>query len=151
MCRILFEWTLISLYYYIFLFRPIPAEEVVSIIIHVYVYLKIYKYKRNKQPIGPLTFKAFQQQNFIKNVNSQSLTNFGINFLVIFTMLSMLMAAKRMNETNPCELGNYPNYFFVYYNLLVVNGLLGMFSQILFFSQNKDFRTAFTDTMKDIF
>ncbi len=66
-------------------------------------------------------------------------------------MLSMLMAAKRMNETNPRELGDYPNYLFVYYNLLVVNGLLGMFSQILFFSQNKDFRTAFTDTMKDIF
>jgi len=63
----------------------------------------------------------------------------------------MLMAAKRMNETNPRELGDYPSYLFVYYNLLVVNGLLGMFSQILFFSQNKDFRTAFMDTMKDIF
>jgi hypothetical protein len=133
------------------LFRPNPAEEVVSLIIHVIVYSKIYKYKRSKQPIGPLTFSAFEQQNFVANINSQSLTNFGINFVFIFTMISMFMAAKKTNELNPQDLGNYPNYFFVYFNLLAANGILGIFVHILFFYQNKDLRKAFVDTIKDIF
>ncbi len=66
-------------------------------------------------------------------------------------MISMFMAAKKTNELNPQDLGNYPNYFFVYFNLLAANGILGIFVHILFFYQNKDLRKAFVDTIKDIF
>ncbi len=63
----------------------------------------------------------------------------------------MFMAAKKTNELNPQDLGTYPNYFFVYYNLLAVNGMLGIFVHMLFFYQNKDLREAFLETIKDIF
>jgi hypothetical protein len=63
----------------------------------------------------------------------------------------MAMALKRMNETNPQELGEYPNYFYVYYNQFVAPVLMGIFSHAIVFYQNKDLRKAFLAMLKDIF
>ena len=63
----------------------------------------------------------------------------------------MAMALKRMNETNPQELGEYPNYFFVFYNQFVAPVLMGIFSHAIVFYHNKGLRKAFLAIFKDIF
>jgi hypothetical protein len=132
------------------MFRSYPIEEVLSILIHIFVYSKIYKYKHKTHPIGPVTFSSLQQQNIIAKINSQSLTSFGINSLIIFTLISMSLASKRNNETNPKELGYYPNYMFVYYNQLVAPGIIGILFVILVFYRNTGLRKAFRESMTNI-
>jgi hypothetical protein len=63
----------------------------------------------------------------------------------------MAMALKRTNETNPQELGEYPNYFYVYYNQFVAPVLMGIFSHAIVFYQNKGLRKAFLAMLKDVF
>ena len=133
------------------IYRSYPVEEVLSILIHIFVYSKIYKYNNRTHPIGPVTFSSLQQQNLIANINSQSLTNFGINSLIIFTLISMTLASKRNNETNPKELGDYPNYMFLYYNLLLAPGIIGILFLFLVFHQNTGLRKTFFDSVKDTF
>ena len=126
-------------------------EEVLSILIHVFVYSKIWKFKNSKQAIGPATFSSFQHQKLISSINSQSLTSFGINSLIIFTLISITLASKRNNEINPKELGDFPNYFFVYYNLLGAPGIIGILFVILVFQRNKHLKKSFIDTVKNTF
>jgi hypothetical protein len=131
--------------------RVFPGEEVLSVLIHSFVYANIHKYKKSKQPIGPITFSVLQQQNFIERINSKSLTGFGINFLLHFTLFSMAVTATKINQTNPKELGDYPNYFFIYYYQLFAPGALGILFIILVFHRNPSLKKAFQESMKDIY
>jgi hypothetical protein len=63
----------------------------------------------------------------------------------------MTLASKRNNETNPKELGDYPNYMFLYYNLLLAPGIIGILFLFLVFHQNTGLRKTFFDSVKDTF
>jgi hypothetical protein len=141
---------MITLFFNI-IYRSSPVEEVLSILIHIFVYSKIYKYNNRTHPIGPVTFSSLQQQNLIANINSQSLTSFGINSLIIFTLISMTLASKRNNETIPKDLGDYPNYMLLYYNLLLAPGIIGILFLFLVVHQNTGLRKTFFDSVKETF
>ena len=63
----------------------------------------------------------------------------------------MTLASKRNNETNPKELGDFPNYFFVYYNLLGAPGIIGILFVILVFHRNQGLKKSFVDAVTNTF
>jgi hypothetical protein len=76
------------------------------------------------------------------------LTGLGINSLIIFILITM---ALKINEINPKELGDFPNYFLVYYNLLVAPGTLGILFVILVFFRNPGMRKVYRESVIDTF
>jgi hypothetical protein len=132
-------------------FRAYPVEEVLSVVIHVTVYAKIYKYKNSQQPIGPVTFSVMQHQNLIEKISFKSLTGFGINLMIMITLFGIFLTSTKINKINPKELGDYPNYLLVYYNQLFGPGASGILFIILVFYRNPSLRKAFQESVKDLY
>ena len=66
--------------------RIYGVVEIGSIILHLVVYAKIYRYKRQGLDAKPVNI--FQNNPILKNTESQSLLGVGINIILIVVLTS---------------------------------------------------------------
>ena len=120
-------------------YRSYAVVEMTSILIHVVVYLKIYKYK-TRRTVGPESHKDHIQTKFLSNLDSQSLIGIGLNLLIIITFLSTTFVATQLIKGKPKDIDKYPNYLFIYYTSLIAPGTIAILSVVLTFKRNKHLR-----------
>ena len=113
--------------------------EIISILIHTVVYLRIYKYKK-RRTVGPESHKDHIQTKFLSNLDSQSLIGIGLNLLIIITFLSTTFAATQLMKGQPKNIDKYPNNLFIYYTSLIAPGTIAILSVVLTFKRNKHLR-----------
>jgi hypothetical protein len=101
-----------------FLIRIYGIVEILSIIIHALVYLKIYLYKKKEKQQYQQN-EAHQENSKIK-IDSESLTSFGINVLIILCLGSTTIAARRTGNVEPVMLNDESYSFSIYYNNFIV-------------------------------
>ena len=124
-------------------------EVVVSVLLHIFAYGRLFIYKKNRSEIGPQTFGTFQQKSILSNINSQSLTTFGMNALIMTALVTQLLSSMKMNSTRLEDISKYPNYMFVYYNILISPGLIGTLFVFFVFKRNKAIRKTVFGCMKN--
>ena len=104
--------------------------EVISIILHIIIYLRISVYKR-------------KNQNLTVNSDKQSMFTYFYNIFGIAVLCSLIFIMKRTENSPTSQLISYPNYIQFYYINLVVPSLF-IFIVIVSFFKNKNLRRAVT-------
>ena len=123
--------------------------EIISILIHAVVYLRIHKYKK-RRTVGPENHKAYTQTKLLSNLDSQSLLGIGINLLMIITFASTTLIATHLAKGKPEDIDKYPNYLYVYYNSLIAPGTIGILFVSLIFKRNKHLRKTIWEEVTNI-
>jgi hypothetical protein len=124
--------------------------ELVSIILHVIAYAKIYLYRRKiLNSVGPQTFKDFQETNSWLKIDSQSLIGNGMNFLIFFNFALNTLSASKVTNGKPEDFNKFPYNLFIYYQYLTSPGLFGLLFVISMFNRNKNLRKTICNEIKD--
>ena len=112
--------------------------EIGSALLHIVLHLKIFLHKR-KRPLDYVFGAKF---------DAQSLFSFGINFILISTLMATTIFGPKLNLEKLKHLSIYPNYLTLYYNGLIAPGIIGTISVFLIFYRNDKLRKA---VFKEIF
>ncbi len=111
--------------------RRYNIVEICSLAIHLYVYTRVYLYKRTK-PDLPATFASYMRINFLANIESQSFTTFATNVLSILGLGFTSYMVVYLNKLKPRQLLEYPHYLIIYFRSLIAPHI-GTICAFLFF------------------
>jgi hypothetical protein len=104
---------------------------IMSVVLNIFVYLKIYSYKQ--KPTGlTLSRSCVAKSVVLKEIEEQSLSSFAaILFGILMTALSFANSLK-LNNVIILNFNTYPNYFFAYFRSFVTPALTLILVMILF-------------------
>ncbi len=93
-----------------FLFR------LVSFLIHVLLGLRILVFKiQGKKQINPVSSNiAWTKDVMVSMIENQSLTDLTTSFCVIAIFILSMLPANMVNEMDPVEASQFPNYLYIY-------------------------------------
>ena len=75
--------------------------EILSVLLHIFVYAKIYFYKKNHPESGGPPQTSFIQTSSISSLDSETLSSLGLNLLIIVSLGSTTIVARRMSKMKP--------------------------------------------------
>jgi hypothetical protein len=130
--------------------RSYGVLEIASALIHVLVFLAIYRFNNSKKQVGPQTFVSFQKLSALLKIDSQSLFSFSLNMFCIFILASTTIFGPKLSKEKLEKINIFPNYLTVYYNALIAPGLISAISIILVYSRNKNLRKTIFHEVKNV-
>ena len=90
--------------------------EILSLVIQMLIYIRICLFKRRmQQTIGPLSHSQHQNNIFISNLESESLTTFATNIIFVFVMAFGSVFIVIINFKSCEDFLSYPKFIVVYY------------------------------------
>ena len=103
--------------------------EIGSALLHIIVHLKIFLHKRKRD-----------DDVIAAKFDAKSLFSFGINLILISTLMATTILGPKLNPEKLKHLSIYPNYLTLYYNGLIAPGIIGTISVFLIFYRNDRLR-----------
>ena len=110
--------------------------ELVSLLLHIFVYVKIRRYKR-KVSVGPETRNLFRKGLVLVDIESNTLATFAINLFSISALCLTAINVVVSNRLDPKTLNEYPNHFFIYYAFLISPTVFSAITVSLYYFSNK--------------
>ena len=113
-----------------------PVTELLTIFLHIAIYLKIYLFKKK------------EKSAVVKYVNTKSMTNFKIDYFVNIYLLTTALNMLKLSTTRPEDLHKYPNYLFVYYRSLAMPGVGILLLCSMYFTRHSSLRRLVSEEFK---
>jgi len=76
----------------------------------------------------------------VSMIENQSLTDLTTSFCVIAIFILSMLPANIVNEMDPVETSQFPNYLYIYFMHLVMPFLMAGLVIMIYFFHNKHFR-----------
>ena len=124
--------------------------KLTTIIIHVFVKIRIFVYKKTKKVIT--TEQSFTKQSknfFLKTFEKQYLSDFTVFTCFLIGSGIIIILIYKISKLEPYELNVYPNYLMIYWMNLVHVPLFSILLCLLFYYINDTMRKTMTREMKD--
>jgi hypothetical protein len=115
----------------------------------LFVYIKIYFYKKREQGNSHL-YNSFLTNVSLSNLDSEALSSFGINLLIIISLGSTTIIARKISNIEPQQINFYPFNCLVYYNNFIVPGIIPMLMVLLIFKRNKALRKSVANELQNV-
>jgi hypothetical protein len=136
--------------------KPITFNTVILIIkittllIHVFVNIKIFVYKGQRQVILPkLSYSEESKKHFLKAIEKQHLTNLTVFTCFLIGSGILFILIFKITNLEPYKLNEYPNYLMVYWMNLVHVPLFSILLCLLFYWKNDTMRHIIMREIKD--
>ena len=116
--------------------------EILSILLHAFVHIKIFLYKRkeNLVNVSGNQLSTSGPQSLAASIDSESLLSFGINLSIILCLASTTVAVKKIGDVSPEKYNVAPITYLIYYNNFIVPSIIPVLMSVLIFKRNKALR-----------
>ncbi len=118
--------------------------EILSIILHIFIYAKIQLYKRGGNGL------ELETANSASKLDAESLSSFGLNLLIIVSLGSTTVFASKLGNLDPEQINVHPNYLIIYYNNFFTPGFIGILMIIMVYKRNKNMRKSVYNEAKNL-
>ena len=125
--------------------------EILTILTIILIKLKIHFFRSN-QVEHEMTKRSIFLKNFsLEAINRSSMSSFTINLTGLLMMSTFIFVGLKLNQMNPTQLNEYPNYFYVYFNHLILPNLVGFIVAGLFYFKNPAMKESIVSELKNCF
>jgi len=123
-----------------------------TVIIHVFINIRIFIYKKTNKIIAIEENFTKQSKNyFMKTFEKQYLSHFLVFTCFLIGSGIMVALIYKISILEPYELNNYPNYLMIYWMNLVHVPLFSILICLLYYYKNDTMRNTITREIKDFF
>ena len=118
--------------------------EILSAILHIFIYVKIHFYKKQGNGLEPET------ENSASKLDAEALSSFGLNLLIIVSLGSTTYFTSKTGNLEPEQINLHPNYLIIYYNNFFTPGFTCILVIILTYKRNKNLRKSVLNEVKNL-
>ena len=122
---------------------------ILSVILNILVYLKIYTYKK-KQTALTLPSGCVAKSVVLKDIEEQSLSNFAAILIGIIFIAISLANSFKLNSVTASNFNIYPNYLYAYFRSFVMP-ILALIILMILFAGKKNYRKTISIELKELF
>jgi hypothetical protein len=116
--------------------------EILTIFVHIFVYIKIKRYKDQ----GPdCALKKDSQNKRLLSIEKTSLLSLLLNLVYIFLLITSTFFMMLATKMEPAKLIIFPNSLIIHFTSLLLPGLIGSIMVCLFYIKHKSLRVAFVN------
>jgi hypothetical protein len=124
---------------------------IASIIVHLFVNIRIFFYKiKAKSIVSEQNFSTQSKNMFIKTLENQNLADFTIFTGYLIGCGSLGVLVTKLSRLEPWELNKYPNYLMIYWMNLVNSLLLSLLLGGLCYYKHHTMRQMMTREIKEL-
>ncbi len=132
---------------------PFAIIAIVSIMVHIFVNIKILFYKKNdNNQVNEQNYQQNYKQPknmLLKTLEKQSLPNFTIISCFLIGFSSLIFLLSKVSQLEPHKLNEYPNYLMIYWINLANSLLLTALLSILIYCRNATMRQMMAREIKE--